>query len=444
MSKRRTCGVIRSLQLAVAWLLACALVASAQAEALWTPEDIALSRHVPREAEATDSPAYEADPLGLILVVEAGGSHVTILDGEKLEPIHHFVTRGVHGSPCFTRDGRFVFFVSRDGWVTKYDLWTLTIVAEVRAGLDSSNIAISPAGDHIAVANLRPHVLVLLDGELNLLKVLPTLDHKGERSSRVSAVYGLPARRSFIVAMKDIAELWEVSYDPGAEDMAIGLVHDFQYREGTFVSGYLNPRRIELDGPLDDFFFFPEQAELFGVSSQGEVEVVHLDARRRIGRLPMQGHPDMASSVAWRRDGRMLMGSTGQVSPEIAVIDPQQRALVRRIALKGPGRLLAAHESSRHLLVVSTMPADSRHVLQAIDRETLEVAREFLAEPEATLAHVEFSRDGRHVLVSLQRDEGALIVLDSHTLAEVKRLPMKQPVGQYGVWRGVRLQGGAR
>ncbi|WP_444816526.1 cytochrome D1 domain-containing protein, partial [Stutzerimonas frequens] len=109
MSKRRTCGVIRSLQLAVAWLLACALVASAQAEALWTPEDIALSRHVPREAEATDSPAYEADPLGLILVVEAGGSHVTILDGEKLEPIHHFVTRGVHGSPCFTRDGRFVF-----------------------------------------------------------------------------------------------------------------------------------------------------------------------------------------------------------------------------------------------------------------------------------------------------------------------------------------------
>ena len=106
--------------------------------------------------------------------------------------------------------------------------------------------------------------------------------------------------------------------------------------------------------------------------------------------------------------------------------------------------MLTAHENSRHLLVVSTIPADSRQVLQAIDRETLEVAREFLAEPEATLAHVEFSRDGRHVLVSLQRDEGALIVLDSDTLAEVKRLPMKQPVGQYGVWRRAGLQGGAR
>lgn len=109
MSKRRTCGVIRLLQLAVAWLLACALVASAQAEALWTPADIALSRHVPREAEATDSPAYEADPLGLILVVEAGGSHVTILDGEKLEPIHHLSREVCMAAPVSLAMGALCF-----------------------------------------------------------------------------------------------------------------------------------------------------------------------------------------------------------------------------------------------------------------------------------------------------------------------------------------------
>ncbi len=37
-----------------------------------------------------------------------------------------FPTRfALHGGPKFTPDGRFVFFMSRDGWVTKYDLWTL-------------------------------------------------------------------------------------------------------------------------------------------------------------------------------------------------------------------------------------------------------------------------------------------------------------------------------
>ncbi len=84
--------------------------------------------------------------------------------------------------------------------------------------------------------------------------------------------------------------------------------------------------------------------------------------------------------------------------------------------------------------------ADSRHVLQAIDRETLEVARRFAVEPGDTLAHVEFTRDGRYALASLWRDDGAVIVFDTQSLEEVKRLPMKRPVGKYSVWRGIESQ----
>jgi hypothetical protein len=39
-----------------------------------------------------------------------------------------------------------VFFGSRDGWITKYDLWNLTVVAEVRAGLNMRNVAVSGDG----------------------------------------------------------------------------------------------------------------------------------------------------------------------------------------------------------------------------------------------------------------------------------------------------------
>ena len=34
----------------------------------------------------------------------------------------------VHGGPKFSPDGRYVFIMSRDGWVQKYDIWSLAEV----------------------------------------------------------------------------------------------------------------------------------------------------------------------------------------------------------------------------------------------------------------------------------------------------------------------------
>ncbi|MGD8803492.1 MAG: c-type cytochrome, partial [Gammaproteobacteria bacterium] len=46
----------------------------------------------------TTKPVYAADPLNLFLVVESGDHHVTVLDGDKLEPIHRFKSRfALHG-----------------------------------------------------------------------------------------------------------------------------------------------------------------------------------------------------------------------------------------------------------------------------------------------------------------------------------------------------------
>lgn len=442
MSNRTMRGAIRWLQGAFLGLLVALLAFPTQAADTWTEADIRASRQVSREPATLQAPVYTADPLGLLLVVEAGDSHVSLLDGDTLEPFHRFATRVLRGSPKFTGDGRYAFFVSDDGWVTKYDLWTLEVVAEVRAGLQSRDIAIDPSGNHLAVANYQPHALVLLDGDLNLLKSLPTLDRKGERSSRIAGVYDVPWRQSFVVAMKDTAELWEVSYNPKAADMAVGFVHDFQYREGTFVTGYLNPRRIELDVALDDFFLRPDRAELFGVSPHGEVQVIHLDARQRIGKLPLDGRPQLDSAITWQRQGTTLMASANQALAEVAVVDPERRTLVRRIALTGPGAFLAGHENSRYLFAGSMMAADARSVLQVIDRESLEVVRRIEARPGETLTQAEFTRDGRRALVSLRDGEGALVVLDAQTLNELKRLPMRQPRGTYGVWRSIGSAGG--
>lgn len=88
------------------------------------------------------------------------------------------------------------------------------------------------------------------------------------------------------------------------------------------------------------------------------------------------------------------------------------------------------------------MSREGRNHLQLIDKESLEVVREFTAPPGQTLAHVEFTRDGRYALASLWEMDGALVVYDMQTLQEVKRLPMKKPVGKYNVWNKTRKDEG--
>ncbi|MGB9194110.1 MAG: cytochrome D1 domain-containing protein, partial [Azonexus sp.] len=196
----------------------------------WGEAEIKASRIVNfAPGSLPDKPQFKADPLNLFVVVETGDHHVSILDGDKLEPIHRFPSRfALHGGPKFTPDGRYVFFASRDGWITKFDLWNLKVIAEVRAGINTRNAAVSGDGKWVAVANYLPHSLVILDADLNLKKILLVTDKDGKTTSRVSAVYDAAPRQSCVAALKDVKEVWEVSYNPTSPDVAVGMVHDFK------------------------------------------------------------------------------------------------------------------------------------------------------------------------------------------------------------------------
>src|SRR5262249_58442300 len=161
----------------------------------WGEREILASRLIHGEPAAIEQPAHNADPMNLFVVVEAGDHHATILDGDRFAPLAPFPTPfALHARPKFTPDGRFVFFMSRDGWITKYDLWTLSVLAEARAGINSRNIAISKDGRHLAVANYLPHTLVILStDDLSIERIFQAKDKKGI-TSRVSAVYQAPVR----------------------------------------------------------------------------------------------------------------------------------------------------------------------------------------------------------------------------------------------------------
>ncbi len=411
---------------------------------IWVETDIRASRvQLADPQKLADRPQFKADPLNLFVVVEGGDHHVSIIDGDRLEPISRFASHyALHGGPKFSPEGRYVYFASRDGWITKLDLWNLTLVADIRVGINTRNAAVSADGKYLLVANYLPRNMVLLDSDLNLVKVIEAKSLDGKLDSRVSAVYDAAPRRSFIVAMKDIPELWEISYDPKSAPIFDGYVHDYAMDEAISKPGFLNPRRTPLDDVLDDFFFDQDYRAVMGTSREGRGQVVNLDVRRKVADLSLSGMPHLGSGITWTRQGRTVMASTNLKEGAVTVIDLTTWQPVANIVTRGPGFFLRSHENSRYAFVDSMMSREHRDTLQVIDKETLQVVKELRPVPGKTLAHVEFTRDGRYALASLWETNGALIVFDARTLDEVKRIPMNKPIGKYNVWNKINRSEG--
>jgi DNA-binding beta-propeller fold protein YncE len=357
--------------------------------------------------------------------------------------IHRFASRfALHGGPKFTPDGRYVFFGSRDGWISKYDLWNLTLVAEVRAGLNMRNVAVSADGRWVMAANYLPQTVALFDADLNLVRSYRAANLAGTATSRVSAVYDAQPRKSFIVALKDLPELWEISYDTKAEPIFDGLVHDHKMGEAIAMPGFLGVRRTPLDEPLDDFFFDQSYRHVLGATrprSDGapSAQVVNLDARRRIASLALPGMPHLGSGITFGWNGTTVLASPNLKDGVINVIDMKTWKPVANIATLGPGFFMRSHENSPYAWVDAMMSPAARDTLLVIDKRTLEPVAHVKGDAGKTLAHIEFTKDGRYALASQWETEGALIVYDAATFKEVKRLPMRKPVGKYNVWNKI-------
>lgn len=411
---------------------------------VWAEADIRASRSFnPAPAGEAAKPLWSADPMNLFVVVEGGDHHISLLDGDRFEVITRFPSRfALHGGPKFTPDGRYVFFGSRDGWITKYDLWRLRVVAEVRAGLNMRNVAVSGDGKWVMSANYLPHSVVLFDADLNLRKTYAAATLDGKATSRASAVYDATPRQSFVVALKDIPELWEISYNPQAEPIYDGLVHDYQMGEAIAKPGFLGVRRTPLDEPLDDFFFDQSYRHVLGATrpktgdGAATAQVVNLDARRKIADLPIAGMPHLGSGITFAWNGSTVLASPNLKGGAIDVIDMKTWKPVATIPTPGPGFFMRSHENTRYAWTDSMMSPTARDTMTIIDKTTLQPVAS-VREPGKTLAHIEFTRDGRYALASVWEMDGALIVYDATTFKEVRRLPMSKPVGKYNVWNKI-------
>lgn len=417
----------------------------------WTMADIKAT-HIQHfdQSKLGNKPLFDADLMNLFIVVELGDHSATLLNGDTFEPITRFKTRfALHGGPKYSPDGRFVYFASRDGWISKYDIYNMKTVSEVRAGINTRNLAISSDGKYAIVGNYLPHNIVILDTkDLSPIKSIETKDING-KSSRVSAVYNAPPRHSFIVALKDVKEVWEIPYsDKGGVDVFKGWAHDYRKDGGEGkvenwkVTDPFPIRRIQTEDYLDDFFFDPEYINLIGASRDSHNgQVINLDAKKKVATIEMAGMPHLGSGITWDYQGKTVFASPNIKEGLVSVIDMESWKVIKEIKTEGPGFFMRSHSNSPYAWV-DVFFGPNKDKVHVIKKDTLEIVKTLTPAPGKVAAHVEFTKDGKYVLLSVWDDDGAVIVYNANTLEEIKRIPMKKPSGKYNVYNKINYEKG--
>jgi DNA-binding beta-propeller fold protein YncE len=349
------------------------------------------------------------------VLARAGDDHILVIDDDAQHTIHRRNLRAALSAvPVFSPEGTHAFFATEQGWLSKLDLQMLHTSAETHMGGRIRHIALSGNGKYLVIADDDTHRLTVLDSDLKPLKSLPITSRDGLRNSRVQSIHAVPSRQSFVVALRDIPEVWEISYNPAAPEIPLGVVHDFQYREGAFAPGFLNPVRTALPHPVEDFALGAD-GNSFVTTTPGtnEATLVHLDVRRAIARWTQPQRLRLDAAYTWRRQGHPVLAAPSLDGRSIVVIGLDDGQTILTIPVVGALERAFGHKSADHIWVLAN---SGLQTLTIIDKNTLKVVEHITAPSEASIRHVVFSHDGRQVYA--EDTTGTVRIFDESSLTE--------------------------
>lgn len=365
---------------------------SKPAEFSWTHDDI--------EATHTDIDAAQKN-LGIhnirnvTPVVERGANKVWIIEDDRV--LDKFPVANVHGGIKYTLpEGERIFIPSRDGWVTQYSLAQGRPLNKVRACVYLRNIAVSQDNKRVfATCRLPQNMVVLNADSLSVETIIPL---KG----RISALYDLYTR-----------------------DKAL-----FTYRDKPIV-GILDTKTLEIEevplpAPFEDFFIDPFENYVIGTSRHGkQMEVFDLRSRKIVFQHDIDSMPHLFSATYWYQDGHFYFATPHLGQSVVSIWRLYDWALVKTIDIGGDGFFVKTHPATPWLWI-----DNGSDQLVLINKK--DFSEKILVPVKGKkFNHTEFSGDGKFAYLSIYEPDGALLVYDTATLKELKRLPANVPVGKY-------------
>jgi len=349
------------------------------------------------------------------LVVERASGRVMLIETTGRSALGRIEGLGdlSHASMVFSRDGRYAYVFGRDGGLTKVDLLQARIERRVIQAGNSIGGAISQDGRLVAVANYKPGGIRIFDaGTLEPLAEVPT-------GAKVVGIADAPGNR-FVFSLFEAGEIWIV---------------DASQPRSPSVTKLKGIGRQPYDGfitPNGRYYI----AGLFGEDGLALVDLWEPQAgARRIlagyGRgeepLPVYKMPHLRG---WAVAGRYIfLPAIGR--HEVLVLDSVTWTEAGRIAVHGQPVFAVAQPGGKRVWVNFAFPHNG--VVQVIDVPAMKVVREL--RPGRVVLHLEFTPRGEQAWIS-SRDDGAVVVYDGASFAELARLPAESPSGIFLTSRG--------
>lgn len=405
----------------------------------WGIDDVrkSLEVFVADESRLPGAPQYRIDRIDDLMAVMSRGrralgdeAKVVFFNGRTHRKVGE-VTTGYapHLMDFHPTQPRWAYVRDDVGYVHKVDLYSMKAVRKVRAGLNGTSLAVSRNGRYVAAGSYVPRTTVILDADtLEPVHVLELagVDPDGKRvTADAGIITATPFANIFVVALEQAGQVWIVDLD----------------RPGMPVTTITDVGRHLHDG------FLSPDGRMFVVSSYDDHHnaVIDLAEARIVRKIPAGCQPHLGSGAVVQSNGRLLgigtnIGEVDCKSFEVTVFDMSTFEVVKRIPVIGPTESPAAHPDAPYILVDIVGTGPNANKIQFIDRNTLEIVRTL--EVAGTLGHSHFPEytargDFFYVSARYRGDRsmgspaGRLVIFDSHTLEEIKSIPMDVPAGVF-------------
>ena len=348
------------------------------------------------------------------LVIERATNSALIINTSKKSILAQIESLGdlSHASVVFSRDQRYAFIFGRDGGLSKIDLLQDKVEKRIVQAGNSIGGAISQDGRLIAVSNYTPGGIKIFSTEtLQLVADIPA-KYGDNKLSKVVGLVDAP-NQQFIFSLFDAGEIWLVDMN----DLKKPAIKKFKEIGKQPYDALLTP-----DGRYYISGLFGEQGlallDLWNLDDG--VKRILSDYGKEDEKRPVYKMPHLEG---WAVAGDfMLIPAIGR--HEVLVVDKHQWKLVKRIPVAGQPVFVIARPDGRQIWVNFAFP--DNHQLQIIDAKDLSIIQSLT--PGKAVLHMEFTPRGEEVWVSV-RDNNQVVVYDTESFKEVKRLAAEKPSG---------------
>ncbi|MBL1143077.1 MAG: nitrite reductase [Proteobacteria bacterium] len=392
-------------------------------------------------------PEHSLNWENFFLVILRDEGKIGIIDGDTKEVVTKVDTGYAIHVLKESSDGRFWFTQGRDGKMSKIDLWMSPpkVVADVQVAFDARDVAVSHYGEwkdkYVIGGGYWPPHFVILDAEtMEPLKSVSTrgvnVDGDFVNEARVAAIYNTPHAPTWVVAIKELGQIWQVDYSD-IDNLRIEQINSHKF--------------------LHDGFFDPTQRYFqIAANASNRMEIMDSVTRKFVASIETGKMPHPGPGANWNDpECGPVAGTTHLGEGKVAVWgnDPKDHPdqawkLCYSVETDGPGLFVRTHPTSDYVWADQTKHPEPevQQTVVVIDKKTRKIVKYIrVTEMEKAVAvHQEFNKDGTEVWISVwargagDRAKGEIVIYDAKTLEEKARIKgLETPTGKFNVYNRV-------